>query len=146
MKKLLLIIFLLSVGLYGQEGKHERIKALKTTYITEKLSLTPAEAEKFWPIYNSFDEKFHDIRRQERNEIYKKLRDGLETISDAEANTLIDYSLSLESQTLELKKQMISELRKVISPKKIIHLKKTENDFKRELLDRYRHQRSSDKK
>lgn len=146
MKKLLLIIFLLSVGLYGQEGKHERIKALKTTYITEKLSLTPAEAEKFWPIYNSFDEKFHDIRRQERNEIYKKLRDRLETISDAEANTLIDYSLSLESQTLELKKQMISELRKVISPKKIIHLKKTENDFKRELLDRYRHQRSSDKK
>ncbi|HLW30806.1 MAG TPA: hypothetical protein VKX40_01000 [Aequorivita sp.] len=146
MKKLLFIFFLLTVGVYGQEGKHERIKALKTTYITEKLSLTSAEAEKFWPIYNSYDKKFHEIRKIERNEIYKKLRNGLENLSDAEANTLIDQSLSLESQSLELRKQMISELRKIISPKKIINLKKAEDDFKRELLDRYRHHRRTDTK
>lgn len=146
MKKLLFIFLLFSVGLYGQKGKHERIKALKTTYITEKLSLTSAEAEKFWPVYNSYDEKFHDIRKIERNDIYKKLRNGLENLSDAEANTLIDQSLSLESESLELRKQMIAELRKVISPKKIIILKKTEDDFKRELLDRYRHHHRPDTK
>lgn len=141
MKKLLFIVFLFTVGLYGQEGKHEKIKALKITYITEKLSLTSAEAEKFWPVYNNYDEKFHAIRKKERNEIFKKLQNGLENISDAEANTLIDRSLILESEGLELRKQMIADLRKVISPKKIITLKKTEDDFKRELLDRYRHQR-----
>src|SRR5690606_12586925 len=99
------------------------------------------EAEKFWPVYTSYDEKFHDIRKKERNEIFKKLQNGLENISDAEANNLIDRSLSLESEGLELRKQMIADLRKVISPKKIIILKKAEDDFKRELLDRYRHQR-----
>src|SRR5690606_42143062 len=134
MKKLLFIVFLFTVGLYGQEGKHEKIKALKITYITEKLSLTSAEAEKFWPVYNSYDEKFHDIRKKERNEIFKKLQNGLENISDAEANNLIDRSLSLESEGLELRKQMIADLRKVISPKKIIILEKAEDDFKRELL------------
>lgn len=141
MKKLLFIVFLFTVGLYGQEGRHEKIKALKTTYITEQLSLTSAEAEKFWPIYNSYDKKFHAIRKKERREIFKKLQNDLEFLTDAEANILIEQSLSLQSEGLELRKRMISELRKVISPKKIITLKKAEDDFKRELLDRYRHHR-----
>lgn len=122
----------------AQEGKHEKIKAWKTAYITEKLALSSEEAEKFWPIYNKYDEKFHDLRKKERNEIFRKLRDGLENFTDAEANELIDKNLSLESSELELRKQMTAELRKVLSPKKIIILKKVEEDFKRELLDRYR--------
>ena len=122
----------------AQDGKHEKIKALKTAYITEKLSLTSSEAEKFWPIYNKYDEKFHDLRMKERNKIFQKLRDGLDKLNDNEANALIDASLSIESEELSLRKQLIAELRDVISSKKIIILKKTEDDFKRELLDRYR--------
>ncbi|HBC03582.1 MAG: sensor of ECF-type sigma factor [Aequorivita sp.] len=138
MNKLVILLFLLAATVQAQDGKHEKIKAWKTAYITEKLSLTSSEAEKFWPIYNKFDEKFHELRKKERTEIFKKLRDGLENLTDAEANELIDKNLSIESSELELRKQMTAELRKVISPKKIISLKKAEDDFKRELLDRYR--------
>jgi Skp family chaperone for outer membrane proteins len=138
MNKLVILLFLLTTIVQAQDGKHEKIKAWKTAYITEKLSLTSSEAEKFWPIYNKFDEKFHELRKKERTEIFKKLRDGLENLTDAEANELIDKNLSIESSELELRKQMTAELRKVISPKKIISLKKAEDDFKRELLDRYR--------
>ncbi len=122
----------------AQDGKHEKIRALKTAYFTEKLTLTSLEAEKFWPIYNKYDEKFHDLRMKERSEIFQKLRDGLDKMNDAEANALIDTSLSIESEELTLNKQMIAELRGVISPKKIIILKKAEDDFKRELLHRYK--------
>ncbi len=138
MKNIVILFLLLATGMNAQDGKHEKIKALKTAYITEKLALTSTEAEKFWPIYNKFEEKFHDIRKKEKYEIYQKLRDGLDKMNDAEANTLIDASLSLESDELALRKQMITELRDVISPKKIIILKKAEDDFKKELLDRYR--------
>lgn len=138
MNKLVILFFLLAATVQAQEGKHEKIKAWKTAYITEKLALSSAEAEKFWPIYNKYDEMFHDLRKKERNEIYKKLRDGLENLTDAEANELIDKNLSIESSELELRKQMTTELRKVLSPKKIIILKKAEEDFKRELLERYR--------
>lgn len=134
-----MILFLLAATVQAQDGKHEKIKAWKTAYITEKLSLTSSEAEKFWPIYNNFDEKFHELRKKERTEIFHKLRNGLENLSDAEANELIDKNLSIETSELELRKQLTAELRKVLSPKKIITLKKAENDFKRELLDRYRH-------
>ncbi len=139
MKKLFFILFLSVISLQAQEGKHEKIKALKTAYITDQLALTSSEAERFWPIYNSYEEKFHSLKRQERNEIFQKLRDGIEKLTDAEANELIDKNLIIETNELELRKQMTIELRKVISPKKIILLKKTENDFKRELLERYKH-------
>lgn len=138
MKKMIFIFLLATITIQAQDGKHEKIKALKTAYITEKLSLTSSEAEKFWPIYNRYDEKFRDLRKKEKVEIFQKLRDGLDNLNDTEANNLIDRSLSLESEELELRKQMIAELRNVISPKKIIILKKTEDDFKKELLDRYR--------
>ncbi len=138
MKKLAIIFLFLAASMQAQEGKHEKIKALKTAYITEQLALTPAEAEKFWPIYNKYDEKFHELRMRDRKEIYQKLREGLDNLNDAEANALIDSSLSIESEEFALRKQMITELRKVISPKKIITLKKTEEDFKRKLLDRYK--------
>ncbi|WP_410005616.1 hypothetical protein [Aequorivita nionensis] len=143
MKKLIFIFLLASIAMQAQDGKHEKIKALKTAYITEKLSLTSNEAEKFWPIYNKYDDKFHALRKKEKSEIYQKLRDGLDKMNDTEANALIDTSLSLESEQLELRKQMIAELRGVISSKKIIILKKTEDDFKRELLDRYRNGHSN---
>ena len=133
-----MILFLLAATVQAQDGKHEKIKAWKTAYITEKLSLTSSEAEKFWPIYNNFDEKFHELRKKERTEIFHKLRNGLENLSDAEANELIDKNLSIETSELELRKQLTNELRKVLSPKKIITLKKAENDFKRDRLDRYR--------
>jgi hypothetical protein len=32
-----------------------QLEALKTTFITTRLRLTPQEAEKFWPIYNIYD-------------------------------------------------------------------------------------------
>jgi Skp family chaperone for outer membrane proteins len=143
MKKLIFIFLLASIAMQAQDGKHEKIKALKTAYITEKLSLTSNEAEKFWPIYNKYDDKFHALRKKEKSEIYQKLRDGLDKMNDTEANALIDTSLSLESEQLELRKQMIAELRGVISSNKIIILKKTEDDFKRELLDRYRNGHSN---
>jgi hypothetical protein len=146
MKKLVILFLFMAATVQAQDGKHEKIKALKTAYITEALALTPTEAEKFWPIYNSYHEKFHALRVKERTEIFEKLRNGLGDLTDAEANELIDKNLAIESGELDLRRQMTAELRKVISPKKIISLKKAEDDFKRELFERYRQSHGKRKK
>jgi hypothetical protein len=138
MKKLALLLLILGPILYGQDGKYEKIKALKTAFITEQLNLSPNEAERFWPVYNSFEDQFHELRKRERTEIFKKLREGVDQLTEAEANELIAKNLELASTELELRKEMTAKLRGIISAKKIIILKKTEEDFKRELLDRYR--------
>jgi len=54
MKRLLLctVLFLLGFLVRAQNGN--RLEALKIAYITNKLNLSPEEAQKFWPIYNSY--------------------------------------------------------------------------------------------
>lgn len=146
MKNLTFLFLLFAVTLQAQDGKFEKIKALKTAFITEKLALTASEAEKFWPVYNSFDEKFHQLRKKERNEVYKYLNNHLDNLTNAEANELIEKELTFESDRLKLKKQRTADLRKVLSAKQIIILNKTENDFKRELLDRYKHGKDNEKR
>ncbi len=138
MKKFIFIILLISVSIQAQENRYEKIKALKTAYITDELALTSSEAEKFWPVYNSFETQFHDLRHRKYRGIYENFNSETEKLNDEQANKLIDEFLSIETSQLELQKQKIAALRKVISPQKIIRLRKAEDDFKQELLNRYR--------
>ncbi|WP_339697603.1 sensor of ECF-type sigma factor [uncultured Marixanthomonas sp.] len=142
MKKILILLVLVSSAAFAQktdrEEWHKKIDALKTAHITQALQLSSAEAEKFWPVYNLYDEKMHDLHRTKKREIYSKLKNGVDSMNSSEANTLIDRELELEQKELQYRKELIAELKKIISPSKIIKLKKAEDDFKKELLKRYR--------
>jgi len=41
---------------------NDRVKAYKIAYITDQLSLTEKEAQKFWPIYNAHEELMRKFR------------------------------------------------------------------------------------
>ena len=144
MKKIALLLFicLFAANVFGQQGhRGEKVKALKIAFITEQLDLSSDEASQFWPIYNKYEEKINDIRKKERKEIIHVLRNNFETITDAEANVLIDKSISFREQQRTFETQMINELRIAISPKKVIQLKRVEDAFKRELLERFKEHR-----
>jgi flagellar biosynthesis component FlhA len=54
MKRFLLFAFLLMIGIKMRGQNGNRLEALKIAYITNKLNLSPEEAQKFWPIYNQY--------------------------------------------------------------------------------------------
>ena len=99
MKNILILLLLVTSATFAQktnrEEWHKKINALKTAHITEALEFSSAEAEKFWPVYNVYEEKMHDLHKTKKKEIYSKLRDGIDSMNDAEANTLIDKELQL---------------------------------------------------
>lgn len=143
MKKIVTLIVLILFSSFtfaqGFKEKREKIKALKVAYITEKLSLTSDEAQKFWPIYNDFDDKEFEIRHNKMRKIVKQIdSDGLESISEKEAQNLISQMEVYDDELHNLKKKYIQDLQKVISSKKIILLKKTEEEFNRKLLREFR--------
>lgn len=138
MKKIFTILLVLSLAnisfSQGFKEKKEKIKALKVAYITEKLDLTTEEAQKFWPIYNAFDEKQFQIRHFKR----RKSKEEMNTISEKEAQNLIAEMQQNEEKMFQLKKQYIIDLQKVLPAKKILLLKKTEDEFNRKLLREFR--------
>jgi hypothetical protein len=126
--------------MYGQEGPDDRIRAYKTAFITDELELTPDEAERFWPVYNKYQDQIDAMRKKERKEIFSKAR-KLDELTDEEANALIDKGMVYAREQVDLRSQMVDELRGVISPKKVIKLRRVEESFKREMLKRFRDKR-----
>ena len=143
-KKLLPILLLLvSTSFYAQsesmKEKKEQIKTLKVAFFTTELDLTNAQAEKFWPIYNTFDDKQFELRHQKMRAFMKRMNDGsLDKISEKEANTFLAQIQDTEEELFLLRKKFTSNLRAILPASKIIKLKKAEEDFNRKLLQQYR--------
>ncbi|PIF01297.1 MAG: hypothetical protein CR994_01700 [Maribacter sp.] len=142
-KNITVLLLMLSATtlIFGQHRPDkEKIRTLKIAYITEQLEFTASEAEAFWPIYNTHQDKMEAFRNRERNQIHRRTKD-MEALSDQEVNALLEDFMALMDERNKEEKQFIKDIRKVISAKKTFLLIKTENGFKRHLLRQYRHKR-----
>ncbi len=143
-KKLFPYLFLLlSVITYGQnerlKEKRDQIKAMKVAFLTSELNLTSIEAEKFWPVYNAYDDKQFELRHQKMKTYARKLNDGsLDNMSDREALAFLNQIESTDEEQYVIRKKFNSALRNILPPTKILKLRKSEVDFDRKLLKQYR--------
>ncbi|MFT5848012.1 MAG: hypothetical protein ACJARX_000197 [Psychroserpens sp.] len=138
MKKisLILVFIVITLSAFSQEKeKRERIKTLKIAFITEKLELTEVEAQKFWPIYNAHETNKNALRQQSRQN--RKDAD-LESMSEADAKTMIGKMLVLDQKKLELRNQYTTDLLSVIPAKKVILLKISEDEFNKRMFNEMR--------
>jgi hypothetical protein len=136
---ILLVLLFITNNSFGQQMNREKIKTLKTAYITEALNLKPKEAEKFWPIYNMYSENIQKNKMQLESGLQRELNfdGGIENLSDEDAKKLIQKSIQFEKQIAEDKIKLIEELSKIISNKKIIRLKIAEKQFNKRILQEY---------
>lgn len=141
MKKLILLfIFLVtSLGSFAQnddsdrEAQRERIKALKVAYFTQEMNLSEKLAEKFWPIYNAYENERRQLHEREHVDLK-----NVECYNETEANKLLEEFLSIENEEYKIKKQLFKDLKEIISAKEIIRLHKLEDEFHKKLIKEYR--------
>lgn len=89
----------------------ERIEALKVAYITQVLKLTADEAQKFWPVYNSYFEEMKKVRQSNR-----------------------DDEIKFQEEALAVKKRFKPEFKKILNDDVRVNLVyKADNDFRAEL-------------
>lgn len=142
MKLYITIVLLLAnlVQLWAQPARNERMESLRIAYITEKLNLTPDEAQKFWPIYNEFRTK------EEKIDPHRNIKPNqLESLSDKELDELVEKNLKADEERVKLKREYYTKLKKAIPTRKIVMLQRLEKEFKRELLERIRDERRKEK-
>ena len=148
MKKIVLFVLIMSAALssvHAQQDKHEKIRAFKTAYLTEQLSLTSSEAEKFWPVYNEYENKMKALKgdsyRVTRGNIEKQ--GGIDTLDEKAAREYMKMILENEQQMTLMKIEMYNRMKPILSSKKILKLYQAEHDFNRRLLDEYRGKKGS---
>jgi hypothetical protein len=138
---LLSIILLFAPNLKSQEKpggratpeQKEKLKSHKIAFITDKLQLSPAEAEKFWPVYNE-----HEAAMETTHKDFRKSHpfepEDIDNMSDADANAFIEDHLKHEQLLLDQRKAFIEKLKGVIPSRKILMLMEAEKDFRVEVV------------
>lgn len=146
-KKILpFILFLISIHSFAQHSdkdKKEQIKTLKVGFLTNELALTTDEAAKFWPVYNEYDDKQFELRHEKMKVFMNKLKDSeIDKMSDKEAKSFLAQMESNENEISQLREKFNSDIKRILSPVKILKLKKAEVDFNKKLLQQYRNKGS----
>lgn len=139
MKKLLVLCTWLMTGTLvwaqppGGGPQRQKIESMKVAYLTQQLDLSPEEAQKFWPVYNKYNEEMEKGRRNMRSRIMEE-GDGIEQMSNAEAEKALNDMLAFRASEVETLKKYTQEFKKVLSPQKVLRLFVAEQQFKHELL------------
>jgi hypothetical protein len=138
---LILVFSGISLSAQGPGPGRERIKTLKIAYLTEQLSLSSKEAQKFWPVYNAHEEKLEEFRMQERKQFGGRFA-NLEALTDEEAEKMLSSFIEKQAEKRKIEAEYLKNLKGVIPAKKIIQLFKAEDNFKKRLLQQYRKRRN----
>ncbi len=146
---ILTVLLLTSSVIYSQndtfQKKLNNLRSQKIAFITQRLNLTPEEAQTFWPVYNELAREKDKINKR-RKEISFELRNNWDNLSEQEKEKLVDkfVSIKLEEATLEV--DYHEEFKKVLNLEKVLKLYQSEMAFKNYLLDKIKHQNSKGQK
>jgi len=93
------------------------LRGQKKQIVAANMTLTPAEAEKFWPVYDQYTVETTKLG-DERAAIIKQYADNYPNLTDAVANGLVKRMISSDENTAQLRLRYVPIFERVISPTK----------------------------
>ncbi len=125
---------MLPMMLFAQPDKNildmskEEFIAERKRQVDEKMNLTPKEEEKFWPLYDEFQ-----VERQKIDdrlfELVAEYAKYYENVTDEKAEQLLEDSLEIEEERIQLKRSFIKKFEGTLPVHKIATYIQIENKF-----------------
>ena len=139
--KLLSLFILLSffVGAFAQKSEQgdDNIKTFKIAFITKRLDLTSDQAEKFWPVYNQYQEELRALREKNKKALLNVYL-NIDNLSEKDMEKVLDDEIAFHQSELDVTKKYVPKFKTVLPVRKVLKLFKAEEEFKSELLKRSR--------
>lgn len=149
MKKLVLFLCIFGLGTMAhanatppdsaRKAKLEALKKKRRDLYTQKLELTPAQVEKFFPIWDDYE-----LQLRESKKTFKRKWAGKDTengLTEEEAAQYLRDALKLRETEMNLFKSATEKLIPVITAKKTLKVKKVQREVQRELVGEVRKNR-----
>ena len=115
MKKVFVILGLMltfAAASFAQEGEGQadggKIKALQIAFLTQKLNLKPEEAQRFWPVFNQYQDELKVVRRDNKNL----------------------PQVELDQKVVDIRKKYFQEFSKVLNKDRADRVFKADNEFR----------------
>lgn len=123
-KKIILIAILILQFFTFQldaQDRGSKVESIKIAFLSQRLNLDPKTAEKFWPLYNQYDDEMHKV-----------LQDSKRTNDNRTAEEILDQ----EQKAIDIKRKYSVLFLKVISNEQLTSLFQAEKEFNKMLLRR----------
>lgn len=114
----LCLLFALQLTSNAQQRNFEAIESEKIAYITKELKLSPAEAQRFFPLYNKYNEEMWDLKKEKRSS----------TTRSNSFNGSRDV-IAFDAKEVEIKKKYRAEFSKVVGQSKASQFFQVVEDF-----------------
>ena len=113
----------------------EKFKSERVAYLTQKLDLEVIEAEKFWPIYNEYQNKREALMTEGRPQWG---RPNLDSLSDAQMKEMMDAKIQNDLKMAKLAVEYHKKFQTVLPIKKVFILHHAEQSFMSHMIQRLR--------
>jgi hypothetical protein len=143
---LTIILIFCAMHIKAQNANRDRLNAYKIGFYTKRLNLTSQEAEKFWPVYNEYQENKNRIQL-ERQEINRNFNQNGLNMSEREMTEAGDRLIELEVREAVIAQEFHNKIKTILPPVKVLRLYQAENQFRLQLLNelRERNQQRNDR-
>lgn len=126
-------IFAFHLPNFAQQN-FKAIESEKVAYITKELKLTPSEAQRFFPVYNQYNNVMWDLKRAKRGNVRPK---GHGNSLTPQKRDVIAY----DAKEVELKKSYREEFAKIIGQSRASQFFQVEEDFFTKLRNKLENRR-----
>jgi len=130
---LFLLLGLLGSSAYAQREQQgfdrEKYESARVAFITNRLDLKTEQAEKFWPIFNRYNEDKEKLMHN--MSAINKESDG--DVTEAKARELINKRFTIQKEMLDLDKEFMNKVSSVLSHTQALKLGGANRDFVRRI-------------
>lgn len=117
------------------EDRMEKTEAARVAYITTRLNLNSQQAQQFWPLFNEMEAAKKKIRKLIRQLV---IENKTPESSDEQVKEDLKKFFSLRQEQLDVEKSYSEKFMKVLSPKQVVDLFRSEKEFTKMLIKRIR--------
>ena len=133
MKKILSMMLVLSVAWVTQSMAEEQTDAAevsewvehflerKRQAIETTVDFEPGEAESFWPLFDVYAKEIGPVV-QELATLLDRYRTESETLSEEDANEIIDALLATNTESIAVQREYVTRVRQVLPAKKVLQV------------------------
>lgn len=132
---------------YGQQAQQSRphhhqmseeeiakFEAAKVALITTKLNLSPNQAKEFWPIYNEFNAKRKQFRREIKQLLQKAEQMDLNKADDEAAQQLLKRFSQVRQSEVAVESDYTDRFLRIVKPSQLVQLFNAEREAMRTLM------------
>ncbi len=96
----------------------EKIRTDKKLFVANNMQLSESEAKAFWPVYEQYQAELSKLRDRDVK-LIEEFAANFGTMSDDVAKSLLDDSLSIDSDYQKLRQSYLAKFRGVLSDRKV---------------------------